>query len=68
MTPVSCVLREYLEEQSVTCLRLAKSANDGTQAQREWLLTAEVLIQRAKEHEATCQKCKKKSKEISENK
>ena len=55
---MSCILAAYLREQELTCLRIAKASNDGTEAQKEWLRTAQVLIDRAAEHKETCKKCK----------
>ena len=55
---MSCNLLAYIDEQRIACIRIAKAANEGTDAQREWLRTAQVLIDRAEEHRLTCQKCK----------
>jgi len=55
-----CVISSYLDEQRIACLRIAKAANEGTQAQQEWLKNAQVLIDRAVEHKAACTKCKQK--------
>jgi hypothetical protein len=58
---MNCNLEKYLEEQEVACLRIAKSANDGTQAQTEWLRTAAVILERRKEHVGVCKKCKQET-------
>jgi hypothetical protein len=54
---VKCTHFQYLEEKMVECLRVAKSANDGTPAQEEWLKTAEALFWRKKEHLKVCKAC-----------
>lgn len=54
---MKCNLLAYIEEQEMTCLRIAKAANEGTQAQQEWLKTAQVLIDRAKDHQKACKTC-----------
>ena len=54
---MTCNLSRYLEEQERTCRFIAKSANDGTQAQQEWLRVAELLSQCRKDHVRICQKC-----------
>ncbi len=56
---MTCTLERYLREQEVTCLRIAKSANDGTPAQTEWLKTAEVLHERRVQHILVCKTCSK---------
>ena len=63
-TRMTCILSSYLEEQTFTCLRIAKSANEGTQAQQEWLRTAQVLIDRTQHHKKICGKCKMSAVEI----
>lgn len=57
---MKCNIEKYLEEQELSCLRMARAANDGTQAQDEWLKTATVLNERRKEHVSVCKKCKEK--------
>lgn len=54
-----CNLARFLEEEELQCRRIAKSANDGTQAQAEWVKTAEVLLERRREHVRVCMKCSK---------
>jgi hypothetical protein len=49
-----------MEEQELTCRRIAKSCNEGTQAQEEWLKTASTLLERRREHIVVCKKCSKK--------
>ncbi len=55
---MKCCHCQYLEEEFVECLRVAKSANDGTQAQEEWLKTAEALRKRRNEHLKVCKICR----------
>lgn len=54
---MACNLEKYLEGEELSCRRIARSANDGTQAQKEWLKTAEVLLERRREHVQVCKKC-----------
>lgn len=63
---MSCNISAYLEEQQIVCLRIARASNEGTDAQKEWLKTAQVLINRAKDHQRTCKKCKEQSVSIAE--
>jgi hypothetical protein len=62
---MNCNLDRYLEEQWIACLRIAKSANDGTQAQAEWVRTAEAILQRRNEHVSVCKKCKQQPPQVS---
>jgi hypothetical protein len=57
---MNCTYERYLEQQELEFRRIAKSANDGTQAQKEWLRTAEALLQRRNEHLSVCRKCGEK--------
>jgi hypothetical protein len=57
---MSCTHERYLQEQEITCLRIAKSSTDGTPEQAEWLKTAEAIHQRREEHVVVCKKCKGK--------
>jgi hypothetical protein len=59
---MTCNLEKYLEEQELSCRRIAKSANDGTQSQSEWEKTATVFWERRREHIKVCKKCSKESK------
>ena len=61
---MSCNLSSYLDEQKVVCLRIAKASNDGTPEQREWLKTAQILMDRAEDHEKVCKKCKRYVKTV----
>jgi hypothetical protein len=56
---MKCNIEKYLEEQELSCLRMARAANDGTQAQDEWLKTAESIHSRRSQHAMLCKKCKK---------
>jgi len=56
---MKCTVTLYLEQQELDCRRIAHSSNDGTKDQREWLKTAEGLLQRRKEHVAGCKECAK---------
>ena len=53
---MTCNHEKFLESTELECRRIAKSANDGTQAQKEWLKTADALLQRRSEHLAVCKK------------
>lgn len=55
---MNCNLSSYLREQEMTCLRIAKAANENTPEQREWLQTAQVLMDRSADHIQKCDKCK----------
>ena len=55
---MTCNHERFLREQELECRRIAKSANGGTQAQAEWVKTAEVLLERRREHIKICTKCK----------
>jgi hypothetical protein len=59
---MTCTHERYLAQQELECLRIAKSCNEGTQAYREWMLTAEALIRRRNEHVVICTKCSKGEK------
>lgn len=52
-----CNLCQYLSGEELTCRRIAKSCNDGTQAQAEWAKTAQVLFERRREHILICKEC-----------
>ena len=56
---MSCNIFSYLDEQKLICLRIAKASSDGTHEQREWLKTAQAIMDRAEDHEKICKKCKK---------
>ena len=58
---MTCNPNSYLREQELECRRIAKSCNEGTQDQNEWLATAAVLLERRREHVSTCLKCSKES-------
>lgn len=57
---MNCNHEKFLEATELECRRIAKSANDGTQSQKEWLRTAEALLVRRSEHLAVCRKCGEK--------
>jgi hypothetical protein len=57
-----CNIVKYLCEQELICRRIARSWNDGTQAQAEWARTAQMLFERRREHLAVCRDCGCKSK------
>jgi hypothetical protein len=46
-----------LETTELDCRRVARSCNEGTQAHREWLKTAEMLLKRRREHILVCKVC-----------
>ena len=54
---MSCTLEQYLEAEELSCRRVARSCNEGTQAHREWLKTAEMLLKRRREHVLVCKVC-----------
>ena len=54
---MTCNLEKYLSEQEIACRRIARSCNEGTEGQREWIKTAEALLERRREHIAVCVKC-----------
>ena len=54
---MSCNLEQYLESEELSCRRIAKSCNEGTQGRQEWLKTAEILLARRREHILICKKC-----------
>jgi hypothetical protein len=54
---MSCTHEQYLEAEELSCRRIAKSCNEGTQGAQEWLKTAEALLQRRREHIQVCKKC-----------
>jgi hypothetical protein len=56
---MNCNHEKFLEEQELQCRRIARSCNEGTEGQREWLKTAETLLARRREHIAVCKKCSK---------
>ena len=55
---MTCNHEKFLEEQELSCRRIARAANDGTQAQQEWIKTADALLERRREHIPVCIKCK----------
>ena len=65
---MNCNLWQYLEMQIVECCRIARSCNEGTPAFEEWLLTAQALQKRQKEHIAVCRKCKQSTSSVSNTK
>ncbi len=58
---MTCNHEKFLESTELECRRIAKSANDGTQAQQEWTKTAEAILSRRREHIQVCKKCGTKS-------
>lgn len=54
---MKCNHERYLEENELVCRRIAKSCNDGTQAQAEWARTAQMLFERRREHLLICKEC-----------
>jgi hypothetical protein len=54
---MTCTLTQYLKEQELTCCRIAKSCNEGTQRAEEWLKTAEAILARRREHLTVCKEC-----------
>jgi hypothetical protein len=54
---MKCNHEKFLESTELDCRRIAKSCNDGTQAQEEWLKTASTLLERRREHIVVCKKC-----------
>ena len=54
---MKCNHEKYLESEEISCRRLAKYCNEGTQAEQEWIKTAEALLQRRREHIKVCLKC-----------
>jgi hypothetical protein len=59
---MTCNLERYLREQELTCRRIAKTATDGSHTQIEWFVTADILLERRREHLAVCRDCGCKSK------
>ena len=55
---MTCNLSLYLQQQELECRRIARAANSGTQAQSEWLKTAEAILARRREHVEVCKMCK----------
>jgi hypothetical protein len=58
---MACNLQSYLREQELECRRIARSCNEGTRAFTEWIVTAQVLLERRREHIERCPKCSKES-------
>jgi hypothetical protein len=56
---MKCTHERYLEEQELTCRRIAKSCNEGTQSYDEWAKTAEDILKRRREHLKVCKDCGK---------
>jgi hypothetical protein len=54
---VKCNHCQYLEIEELSCRRIARSENDGTSSQSEWLKTAEAILARRREHLAVCKEC-----------
>jgi hypothetical protein len=54
---MKCNHEKYLEQEELSCRRIAKSCNDGTKSQSEWLKTAEALLARRREHLKVCKEC-----------
>jgi hypothetical protein len=54
---MKCTITSYLEAEELQCRRIARSENEGTDSQREWLRTAKVLLERRREHVAGCKEC-----------
>ena len=50
-------LEQFLETTELDCRRVARSCNEGTQAHREWIKTAEMLLKRRREHIMVCKVC-----------
>ena len=55
-----CNLYQYLQGEELTCRRIAKSCNEGTQCAEEWLKTAEAILARRREHITVCRECGEK--------
>ena len=60
---MNCNLLLYIEEQETVCLRIAKTAHEGSPERQEWLKTAQALMDRAEDHKKICKKCKQPSKQ-----
>jgi hypothetical protein len=58
---MTCTLTQYLKEQELVCRRIARSENEGTPSQIEWLKTAEAVLARRREHLKVCRECGCKS-------
>jgi hypothetical protein len=56
---MKCNLERYMESEELSCRRIARSMNQGTQAEQEWLKTAEAILARRREHLAVCPECSK---------
>jgi hypothetical protein len=56
---MKCNHEKYLEQEELSCRRIAKSCNDGTKSQAEWLKTAQALLERRREHLKACKECSK---------
>jgi hypothetical protein len=56
---MTCTLTQYLKEQELVCRRIARSENEGTPSQIEWLKTAESILARRREHLKSCLDCSK---------
>ena len=54
---MKCNHERYLEENELVCRRIARSCNEGTQAEQEWLKTAEAILARRREHLKVCREC-----------
>jgi hypothetical protein len=54
---VKCNHEKYLEQEERSCRQIARSMNSGTQAEQEWLKTAEAILARRREHLAVCKEC-----------
>jgi hypothetical protein len=59
---MKCNLERYLEQEELSCRRIARSMNQGTQSEQEWLKTAEAILARRREHLKVCRECGCKSK------
>ena len=58
---MKCNHEKYLEAEELSCRRISRSCNDGTQAKQEWERTAQVILERRREHLAVCKDCGKVS-------
>jgi hypothetical protein len=58
---MSCNIRDFLIEQEIICIRIARTCHDNDRI--EWNKCAEVLEQRRTDHGQSCPRCKSEDKD-----